>query len=139
MKPRPNGPCASCPYRRDVPSGVWSAKEYDKLPGYDGQTFEQTAIGVFKCHQGKEEICAGWAGVHGNADSLALRLATYLDPAVDVQAVIGYESPVPLFASGAEAAEHGKRDIDAPSDKARATVKKITRARQARGKPVKYK
>lgn len=24
-------PCETCPYRRDVPSGVWSADEYRKL------------------------------------------------------------------------------------------------------------
>lgn len=24
-------PCASCPYRKDVPSGVWEASEYEKL------------------------------------------------------------------------------------------------------------
>jgi hypothetical protein len=28
-------PCESCPYRKDVPSGVWSEGEYRKLPQYD--------------------------------------------------------------------------------------------------------
>nr|WP_280343300.1 DUF6283 family protein [Nocardia neocaledoniensis] len=27
-------PCVSCPYRRDVPSGVWDFGEYEKLRGY---------------------------------------------------------------------------------------------------------
>ena len=24
-------PCSSCPYRKDVPSGVWAHHEYEKL------------------------------------------------------------------------------------------------------------
>ena len=28
-------PCASCPYRCDVPSGVWHPDEYAKLEVYD--------------------------------------------------------------------------------------------------------
>jgi hypothetical protein len=31
-------PCPSCPYRKDVPSGVWAPEEYDKLPAYDNDT-----------------------------------------------------------------------------------------------------
>ena len=43
-------PCGSCPYRRDVPSGIWEQHEYDKLPEYDGQTWEQNPA-LFLCHQ----------------------------------------------------------------------------------------
>ncbi|MFD7961193.1 DUF6283 family protein [Streptomyces zaomyceticus] len=39
-------PCASCPYRRDVPSGVWSRGDYVKLPLYDGPTWTQPAVGA---------------------------------------------------------------------------------------------
>lgn len=35
-------PCASCPYRRDVPEGVWHPEEYSKLRAYDGSTGEQS-------------------------------------------------------------------------------------------------
>lgn len=135
IRPRKR-PCASCPYRRDVPSGVWAAGEYEKLRGYDGETFEQTETGVFMCHQGAGEVCAGWAGVHGHQESLALRLAIVRDPDVDVPAVLGYTSPVPLFASGAEAADHGEREIGQPSPEAVAVTEKVTRVRELRGKPV---
>ena len=110
MKPRKT-PCAFCPYRRDAPSGVWDKSEYDKLRAYDGDTAGQ-ALGVFQCHKAPgHDLCAGWAAVHGNHDCLALRLAALLNPAIDIQAVLDYTTDVPLFSSGAEAAEHGKRDI----------------------------
>ena len=38
-------------------------------------------------------------------------------------------SPVPLFTSGAEAAEHGKAEIDTPGRRAAEAIAKITRAR----------
>jgi hypothetical protein len=40
-----------------------------------------------------------------------------------------YESPVPLFASGAEAAVHGMREIHNPSPEALAAMDKIERVR----------
>lgn len=42
-------PCASCPYRRDVPSGIWAAEEYAKLPAYDADTPFQPPH-LFLCH-----------------------------------------------------------------------------------------
>jgi hypothetical protein len=45
-----SNPCGSCPYRRDVPSGVWDAAEYEKLPRYDGPMADQPAR-LFLCHQ----------------------------------------------------------------------------------------
>lgn len=138
LRPR-KSPCASCPFRRDVPSGVWAESEYDKLPGYDGETWEQTAIGAFLCHNDPAaSVCAGWAAL-SNEDTLALRMARYLDRELDVQACVDYATDVPLFASGAEAAEHGKREIEAPSDKAVKTIGKVTKTRAARGVPVKTK
>lgn len=134
-------PCATCPYRRDVPSGVWAESEYAKLETYDGDTGEQGmkgALGVFLCHQGKQEVCAGWAAVHGSEASLALRVAHILDPDVDVDAVLGYFSPVPVFGSGHEAAEHGRQGIETPSDEARTAVRKIGKVRELRGKPVNW-
>jgi hypothetical protein len=123
--PAPN-PCGSCPYRRDVPSGVWDAKEYDKLPAYDGETFEQPPA-VFMCHQQDGRVCAGWAGCHDMDQSLAVRMGIIhgtLDPAI-----YDYETPVPLFSSGAEAAEHGKAEIKSPGEKAIQKIHTLTRRR----------
>mgnify|MGYP000989402522 CR=1 FL=1 len=71
-------PCGSCPYRRDVASGIWAASEYAKLTAYDADTPFQPP-NLFLCHQTAAEdhrarLCAGWVGCHG-PDLLALRLA----------------------------------------------------------------
>lgn len=126
-------PCPTCPYRIDVPSGIWDASEYAKLPGYDEPTFGQPA-GVWRCHTRPVSVCAGWAGCHDGEELLALRIALALGamtPEV-AKAIRGYTSPVPLFASGTEAAEHGLRDIEDPGPKARAAIAKIERARGRR-------
>lgn len=119
-------PCGSCPYRRDVPSGVWAEEEYAKLPQYDGPTFDQPP-GVFMCHQQDGRICAGWAGCHDMYESMAVRLAV-LDGRIkedDVDALLDYTTPTPLFASGVEAAAHGRAEIESPSARARKTVDKL--------------
>lgn len=129
LTPRPR-PCASCPYRRDVPSGVWESNEYDKLYAYDADTSEQPPA-IFMCHQPNEggaTVCAGWLGHTDPADLLAVRLGVAmgaLDPAA-----LDYTTDVDLFDSGAEAAAHGLADIDRPSDAARRVVAKIQRRRQ---------
>lgn len=117
-------PCASCPYRRDVPSGIWHESEYDKLPAYDGDTGEQIekgALRLFYCHQMTNELCAGWVGCHDISRLAAVRINPVHASAYD------YQSPVPLFDSGAEAAAHGKRDIESPSSEAIKKADKITR------------
>jgi hypothetical protein len=115
-------PCSSCPYRRDVPSGVWAADEYDKLVDYDKPTGEQP-FAAFGCHATPEHYCHGWAVVHSNRghqyDLLALRIYA---PGVEIP-----ESAVPLFSSGAEAAEHGKADIEGPSVEAKAVAGRLIR------------
>lgn len=125
-------PCKSCPYRKDVPSGVWSAIEYNKLPEYDGSILDQVmtpnhrAGGIFMCHQNDVSICAGWVGTHGAGNLLALRVTRNLiDPSV-----WSYESPVPLFASGAQAAEHGKKSIRRPSERSKRMVKTLLAQRE---------
>ncbi|MBN6034183.1 DUF6283 family protein [Amycolatopsis sp. 195334CR] len=128
-------PCASCPYRRDVPSGVWHTDEYEKLPRYDAETGEQPRV-LFLCHQNDGDdkhrrMCAGWAGCHDGDELLAVRLAVLagnISPET-AQAVVDYQSPVPLFDSGAEAAEHGVRDINTPDSEALRTMEKIRRVR----------
>lgn len=117
-------PCKSCPYRKDVPSGLWAAHEYDKLPVYDTSILNQItegAAGLFMCHQQDGKICAGWVGCHGS-DLAAIRL----QQAKLAPEVLDYESPVPLFKSGAEAAAHGKRAIKRPGAKAQRAIARLT-------------
>jgi len=115
-------PCEACPYRCDVPSGVWATEEYDKLRAYDLPTGEQP-VATFQCHATPDFYCHGWAVVHSNRgrafELLALRLALLNGP-------VGMVPPiVPLFASGNEAADHGQRDIAKPKPRARKTMKKL--------------
>lgn len=117
-------PCGSCPYRRDVPSGVWDASEYAKLPRYDLPTGEQP-IGVFLCHRQDGRACAGWCAVHDMDECLALRFAAAEGTVTDYEALRDYETDVPLFASGAEAAQHGLREIAAPGPEARRLQQRI--------------
>ena len=116
------GPCQSCPYRRDVPSGVWHESEYDKLPEYDGETHGQSPV-LFLCHQRDSTVCAGWLGYRDPMDLLAVRIGVARG-ALPCEA-LDYTTKVPLFATGAEAAEHGKRDIEDPGLAARKLIDKM--------------
>lgn len=126
-------PCGSCPYRRDVPSGVWHASEYDKLAAFDGPTYDQP-FGAFFCHQQDGRLCAGWVGCHDMEESLGLRMALSrgaIDES-DYEAALDYVSPVPLWDSGAQAAAHGKAEIYTPGVKARTTIDRLERKRGRR-------
>lgn len=125
-------PCGSCPYRRDVPAGVWAESEYAKLPGYDAPETYNQPMGLFLCHQQDGRICAGWAGCHDMEQNLAIRLHAREMPEKVWEAILDYETSVPLFASGQEAADHGMSEIETPGDKARRIVAKIERKQQAR-------
>ncbi|KOG54431.1 hypothetical protein ADK76_23500 [Streptomyces griseoflavus] len=135
LRPPAQRPCESCPYRRDVPAGIWADEEYAKLRRYDADTPDQPT-GLFQCHQADADsaarrICGGWAGCHEGEDLLALRLAV-LDGSIDTttyRAVVEYASQVPLFSSGREAAAHGEAGIDAPTEEGRRLIAKITRTR----------
>ena len=76
-------PCVTCPYRCDVPSGVWAAEEYAKLPEYDAPTWQQPPA-LFMCHSHPDGLCTGWLQSHANRehafDLLALRFSRNLDP-----------------------------------------------------------
>jgi len=112
-------PCLACPYRIDVPSGVWSWSEYEKLRPYDNPTGEQP-FEPFACHAGPDQLCNGWAVCHttrGNEhDLLSLRLIGYPDIPV---------SKIPLHASGNDAADFGQQDIEEPTDEAKVVVDKL--------------
>lgn len=114
----PARPCASCPYRTDVPSGIWAKHEYDKLPAYDGDIPDQLMNGglaIFMCHQRDGNLCAGWLACHGPDHLLALRFEQRnIDPAV-----FDYVTDVPVFKSGAEARAHGLRQMQRPGKKAK--------------------
>ncbi len=128
-------PCDSCPYRRDVPSGMWAESEYRKLPEYDLPTGLQP-LKVFRCHQLDRDaphsrVCAGWAGCHDGDELAALRIAVR-DGTMTAEvavAVRDYVSPIPLFASGAQAAEHGLAQLAHPGPHAVAAITKVKRVR----------
>lgn len=132
MKPPRPRPCASCPYRKDVPSGVWDTSEYLKLPQFDLPTAEQPTA-VFLCHQGNDHLCGGWAACHDMAQNLGMRLASAFGHMSDddIDATLDYQTSVELFESGAEAALHGMRDMDEPDQEAQRVINKVLTRRRA--------
>jgi Family of unknown function (DUF6283) len=136
IRPRKK-PCASCPYRRDCPSGLWAEHEYGKLADYDKPTWDQPPV-IFACHlSAGDEACAGWVACHDMHENLGLRLEV-LKRTADADAFLGYTTEVPVFTSGAEAAEHGKREIGNPTPRARAAIARIIRQRTATERPIRY-
>lgn len=121
MKVRPT-PCEACPYRLDVPSGLWAEDEYEKLRAYDLPTAEQP-MKVFACHANPGSLCNGWAIVHTTRghefDLLVLRVSL-------PEGGIPRET-IPLFDSGNDAADHGEAEIDYPSDEAREVIDRLIR------------
>ncbi len=135
IQPPAPRPCGSCPYRQDVPAGVWAPEEYAKLPDYDAPTGEQPA-GVFLCHWQNGRVCGGWAACHGaqgrtdhGHDLMALRFAgvfRHMTPE-DIEATRSYVSPVPLWASGREAFQKGMAGVADPSPEAEEVMAKLGR------------
>ena len=109
--------CEACPYRKDVPSGVWSADEYAKLVNYDKPLVEQPAAS-FSCHASPNLHCHGWAVCHSKTDPGPLALLLRGRPEIP-------EPSTELFSSGTEAALHGIRDVANPTPEARATMDKL--------------
>jgi hypothetical protein len=106
-------PCSACPYRCDVPPGVWSFDDYERLRPYDAPTWAQPPL-RFSCHATPAALCHGWAVVHSRRghdhELLALRLV-WPEDGIPVEVV-------PLFTSGAEAADHGQSAIAEPPPEA---------------------
>lgn len=120
----PKKPCGSCPYRKDVPAGIWDVSEYEKLRLYDNSTHQQP-FGLFMCHQKDGCICGGWLLTHDRDHLLALRLHYQrLDASV-----WSYAPSIDVFASGNEAAEHGISGIENVSVAAQKKICSIARQR----------
>lgn len=135
VQPPAPKPCVSCPYREDVPPGIWAENEYAKLEEFDEPTYAQPPR-LFLCHQTDRDderarVCSGWAGCHDGDHLMALRIAVLTgDITVETfEAVRDYVSPVPLFSSGAEAAAHGRSGIEDPDLDAVLAIRKIERRR----------
>lgn len=122
MKARPK-PCQFCPYRRDVPSGIWHADEYAKLIEYDRPTAEQP-FRQFACHAQPECVCTGWLVVGMKQPHDKALIALRLFP-VDGQDDIACD--VPLFDTGTQAALHGLSGLSAPSGDAQAAIASLNR------------
>lgn len=127
-------PCVTCPYRRDVPSGVWAREEYEKLPAYDRPTCEQPAA-LFMCHQNDGGLCTGWLQSHANRphafDLLALRF-NWRQFTAEVLKVALSRPAVALFRTGAAAAKHGLKALRRPGRKATAAMARILAKRKAK-------
>lgn len=127
MAPKPpKVPCGTCPYRKDVPSGIWNRAEYEKLPLYDGETGEQImkgGIALFLCHQKDGCLCGGWLLTHDRRHLAALRLSTVDDSVWD------YNPGTPVWGSGKEAHDHGVKDLDGPSSAAKRKIDGLLRQR----------
>lgn len=84
------------------------------------------------CHQQDGCLCAGWVGCHDMDESLAVRLGSAAGTIGedDLNAIRDYESPVPLFGSGAEAAAHGLADVPQPDAEAVAMIGRLERKRR---------
>lgn len=123
MKP-PRVPCATCPYLKKTPPGIWHQDEYEKLIPYDADTWDQPPQ-LFMCHQKDGCLCGGWLMTHDREHLLALRLHGSL---VD-KAIWEYNPDVEVFESGKAAAEHGMSGIDEPNEEARIKIDALIRRR----------
>lgn len=121
----PPAPCGSCPYRKDVPSGLWERHEYDKLPKYDGPTWGQPTS-IFLCHQRDGNLCGGGLACHNPREILALRMCRNIDPDV-----FDYTTEIPVFPSGRAARAHGIRHIADPSRRASKMIDGLMRKRES--------
>lgn len=101
-------PCAQCPWRTDVPTGVFPAEAFR----ISANTAEDMSVHTFGCHMtttDRSSTCAGFL-ISGADHNLAVRMgrATGTIP-LDV------ESPFPLYANYREMAEANGVDHDDPA------------------------
>jgi hypothetical protein len=84
---------------------------------------------IFMCHRRDSRICAGWAGTHDMQENLAVRIASSAGRIglELVESLIDYATDMPLWPSGAAAAEHGRRDIRRPGLRAMRMINQLKR------------
>ncbi len=127
----PTKGCATCPYRRDTPPGIWAPEEYEKLRSYDSELDEledpSDGLKVFHCHQenvtGVPTVCRGWLSVH--QESVAVRLACAIGAVTPGDVPLEREGD--YYSSGHEAADAGLAGVDDPSHEARLAQNQLLR------------
>lgn len=123
-----DNPCATCPYRKDTPPGIWDRSEYEKLPAWDGTEMHEMNTAVFMCHSanigGEKRACRGWLEVHSENKGVRINMITG-------RITMNKTTPtdVPLYDSGAQARRAGIRGVKRPSEKACSAIGKIVKAR----------
>lgn len=56
-------PCASCPYRKDVPVGTWHRSEFENLLAQDADPLHGKTFGCHKYRNrpaDEQRMCVGW-------------------------------------------------------------------------------
>lgn len=133
----PKRPCSSCPYLKSTPPGVWDPSEYEKLAGYDEQTWdpdthtllgpEETNLSTFLCHHspatGVDAVCRGWLHVHEHSTAVRIGMAFGSIPLPPYEPFEGE-----CYASGAEARDAGTV-IGPPDEAAQRVIDKVERSR----------
>jgi hypothetical protein len=69
----PKRPCSECPWRRDVPTGIWPVERFVAL----AHTAYDMNIGIFACHKSAQDhptVCAGFLA-RGADHNLTIRRA----------------------------------------------------------------
>ena len=90
-------PCATCPYLRSSPPGIWDAVEFERLQQQDGQQFGA----VFGCHANDDTLCRGWLAdqKRRGAPCITLRLRLARDEPTREQFGAVDENDPDLYAS----------------------------------------
>jgi hypothetical protein len=77
--PHQKKPCKECPWRKDTPSGQFTAERYEALRNTTGSPGKEADLNspIFACHktqEGREAACAGWLAAVG-IEHLGIRFA----------------------------------------------------------------
>lgn len=126
-------PCASCPYRRSAPLGLWDRAEFENLLRND-HSFGRT----FACHLDgplppeERTLCRGWLAdqKRRGLPNLHLRVNLITDPAAGALYDALDEQDPDLYASIEEMCDENRgRAFPARNVKALAVVRVLRRAR----------
>jgi hypothetical protein len=97
-------PCGSCPYRKDVPAGLWHRAEFENLLRHDANEF---AGSTFGCHEGRnkprdeQDTCIGWLLDQRSRGypSIQLRMRLMMAPGAGAQAKEAHADGMRLYPS----------------------------------------